>query len=93
VLEGGGFTTWDFPTDDYFGVPLIDSPEKLIELYRGERRVWVVTDPKVEWAASEETRDILESMFATYRQDEITTTYVNCAQGGCGAAAQREVSR
>ena len=86
VAEGNTYTTFDFPTDEYFGVPLIDSLGELEDLTRYEKRVWVITDPKVEWASSEETREVLRSRFARFHQDNLMTTYVNCLELPCGSA-------
>lgn len=77
----GAFAAFDSPTDEYFGIPLIDTPEELWALRGSARRVWVITDTKVERWSSSAMRDLLERHFRSYRADKYLTVYVNTPAG------------
>ena len=77
VSNGDGtVTTFDYLEDEYFGVPLVDHKD-LVELLNGERRVWVITDERVEWISSPEVRDILATSYTNALESGRLTTYVN----------------
>ena len=90
-VQDGGYTQFDFETDDYFGVPLIDSVDELAALRSEPRRLWIVTDNKVEWASSQETRDFLQTKFEVFLQGPIMTTYVSCLNDACSGASAASV--
>ncbi len=58
-LTDGSFAPFETPTDRYFGAPLVDTAGELESLRAGARRVWVVTDRKLERYNSQDTRDRL----------------------------------
>ena len=74
---------FSFATDDYLGLPLVDTIEELENLERLEGRVWIIADRKLELTSSERTRSFLESRFTRYREDSSITTYANCADPFC----------
>lgn len=78
IIDEDTFASFDSPTDEYFGVPIIDSIEELDDLFMRDERVWVFTDPKMSWALSVDTKNHLVDTFCQVRSDPIMTTYVNC---------------
>ena len=80
---GDEFTPFSFATDDYLGLPIVDTIEELENLERLEGRMWIIADRKLELASSERTRSFLESRFTRYREDSSITTYANCADPFC----------
>lgn len=83
IGKDGTVSTFEFLTDEYFGIPLVDADD-LDELLSDERRVWVITDQRTAWISSAETLDVLENAFASYHTGELVTTYTNCPQQPCG---------
>ena len=77
-LGEGSFASFDSPTDEYFGVPIIDSIGELDDLFVRDERVWVITDPKISWALSVDTKNHLADTFCRVRRDSLMTTYNNC---------------
>lgn len=77
-LDQGNFATFDSPTDEYFGVQIIDSIDELDDLFLRDERVWVITDPKISWALSVDTVNHLSETFCLVRSDALMTTYNNC---------------
>lgn len=83
VGEDDTYAPFASESDEYFGVRLIDTLGELQDLLVEERRVWVITDEKVGWASSPQTRDFLDTMFIQHRRDDLMTTYVSCAEPAC----------
>ena len=78
----GAFAAFAFPTDEYLGIQMIDTLEELEVLLHNPSRVWVVADPKVKGASSDETRRFLQANFARLHHDDLITTYINYAWDG-----------
>ena len=75
--DGDQFTVFDSPTDEYYGVELIDTQRELVELSESGRRVWVVTDWRAGTTLSADMLEILDNSFDRYRRRGVITVYVN----------------
>lgn len=84
----GEFAAFRSPTDEYFGIPLIDTPSELEELRASPRRVWIIADYKIDKYSSQRTRDFLDGSFTQYWKSEPMTVYVNSdeSRGSLGEA-------
>lgn len=89
MVESGGFAPFgEGVTDEYYGVPMIDSQHSLELLMNSDKQVWIVTDEKkLTTFSSENTRGFLEANFAVFLSDGAMTTYVNCPGMDCSTAA------
>ena len=87
-LEEGGFTTFEYPSDEYYGMPLIDTIAKLQGFLEERRRVFVIADEKVQTFISPETARFLEDNFIEFYEGVGITTYVNCIAAPCGLQAE-----
>jgi 4-amino-4-deoxy-L-arabinose transferase-like glycosyltransferase len=70
------FTAFESPVDEYQGIRLIDTAEELETLRRAKRRVWVVTDYKIERHVGPRLLEQLDRTFAVRRRGALTV-YVN----------------
>lgn len=43
-MESGALSPFESQKDEYFGIPLIDTVDELVELGKSEHRVWVIAD-------------------------------------------------
>ncbi|MBI4004144.1 MAG: glycosyltransferase family 39 protein [Candidatus Omnitrophica bacterium] len=75
--EDGQFTSFESPTDEYLGIPLIDTQDELEELRRSPRRVWILVDHKAMRFSSRHTRDFLSRAYAKHQEHDVLTVYVN----------------
>ena len=83
-LAEGGFTDFEHPRDEYYGIPLIDTKAKLQSFLEARRRVFVIADEKVQTFLSPETARFLENNFIIFFESDDITTYVNCIAAPCG---------
>jgi hypothetical protein len=83
-IDQTGFSTFQQPTEEYFGIPIIDTRDELLDLLNDERRVWIIADPKARIYASTQTRQFLASQYVSYYSDGSTDIYVNCIESPCG---------
>ena len=74
--KGGDLTTFDQPTDEYFGANLIDSLDELRELRDSNRRVWVIAS-STSSNISQESLDLLDSTYQRYGENGHRLVYVN----------------
>ena len=74
--KDGELTTFDQPTDEYFGANLIDSLEELRELRDSNRRVWVIAS-STSSHISQESLDLLDNTFQRYGENGHLLVYVN----------------
>ena len=79
----GGLTSFDSPTEEYFGIPIIDTLDELLQLAEGDQRVWVIEDPKVVYYSSEKTRRFVDGTYVRRYEDRTFATYVNCLEHPC----------
>lgn len=71
------FTSFESPTDEYFGIPLIDTQDELEGLRSSPRRVWVLVDHKSMKKSSQHTRDFLSRAYTKHQEHAVLTVYVN----------------
>ena len=83
IIEAEKTTSYDNLKDEYFGIPLLDNDD-LQEVLNGQRKVWIVTDPRLVWLSSEEVVQTLEAGYELYSDAGVLTTYVNCLNDPCG---------
>ena len=83
-LEDGGFTTFEQPRDEYYGIPLIDTIAKLQGFLEERRRVFVIADGKIQTFVSPEIAGFLKENFMEFYKGDRITTYVNCIAAPCG---------
>ena len=76
-IVSGSFTSFDNPTDEYFGIPFMDSQEKILEMANSDRRVWVFSDFKARLFVNEDALELLDDTFDTYDHKPLMTVYVN----------------
>jgi len=79
----GSFTSFDYPKEEYFGIPIIDTLDELLQLAEGDQRVWVIEDPKVVYYSSEKTRRFVDGTYVRRYEDKVLATYVNCLEPPC----------
>jgi 4-amino-4-deoxy-L-arabinose transferase-like glycosyltransferase len=72
-----GYSSFESPTDEYFGIQLIDSQEELNSLRDGDKRVWLILDYKADFFSSIESRALIESSFTVYGESDLMAVYVN----------------
>jgi 4-amino-4-deoxy-L-arabinose transferase-like glycosyltransferase len=75
--HAGHFVPFKGAIDEYFGIPLIDTPEELEALRTSTHRVWVVVDYKGLDFSSRSTLDFIATSFPTFLSDGGMTVYVN----------------
>jgi 4-amino-4-deoxy-L-arabinose transferase-like glycosyltransferase len=72
-----GFSSFESPTDEYFGIQLIDSEEELNQLRDGNQRVWLIIDDKTNTFSSKESLSLIKSSYTKYSESDLMTVYVN----------------
>jgi hypothetical protein len=72
-----GFSSFESPTDEYFGIQLIDSQEELNRLRDGNKRVWLIIDDKANTFSSEESLALIKSSYTKYSESDLMAVYVN----------------
>jgi 4-amino-4-deoxy-L-arabinose transferase-like glycosyltransferase len=77
LRTGTGHAPFNSATDAYFGIPLIDTNEELVELARSPQRVWVITDSPPQRTLSVDTAARLQELFRLYRESGQLTVYTN----------------
>ena len=82
-LKEGGFSAFDDPADEYYGIPLIDTKAELEDLLNEERRVWVIADQKLYTFVSSETRIFIQENFTAIYSDGRITAYEGCFYASC----------
>jgi 4-amino-4-deoxy-L-arabinose transferase-like glycosyltransferase len=75
--DAGRLVPFESAVDEYFGIPLIDTPEELDALRTSTRRVWVVVDYKGLDFSSRSTLDFIATSFPTFLSEGGMTVYVN----------------
>ena len=78
-----GMTTFDYLTEEYFGIPIIDTTDELLQLATGNERVWVISEPLEFQFASRETLDILDRLYEKVDVGKWLITYVSCLEPSC----------
>jgi hypothetical protein len=76
LVNGETLVGFDSPTDEYFGIQLIDTLEELQLLKTSQQRTWIIVqnDPS---HLSQEFLSYLESSFVKYYQNQFGIVYVN----------------
>jgi 4-amino-4-deoxy-L-arabinose transferase-like glycosyltransferase len=77
---GTGLTAFDSSTDEYFGIPLIDTHDELLELKHSPRRVWIITSTRQLRYLSVDMMDLLQKAFRAFGERGPLTVYVNSAE-------------
>ena len=77
IGPGGSYSSFREATDEYFGVPIVDTEEELYALARDARRVWVVVDYKGEWAVGPDALGVVQREFVPVHQREGLSAYRN----------------
>ena len=77
-----GFSSFESPIDEYFGIQLIDTGEELSRLRDGDQRVWVIIDYKADTFSSPESLALIESSYTRYREVGPMAVYVNSSKVG-----------
>ncbi|MEJ2541660.1 MAG: glycosyltransferase family 39 protein, partial [Gemmatimonadota bacterium] len=72
---------FDSPTDEYLGIPLIDTQDELVALADSPQRAWVIMDTGADRWLSEEMTLLLERSFHLYHRSGHLTVYVSSAEG------------
>ena len=81
--DEGQFSSFEELTDEYNGIPLIDSRDEIDDLLRDQRRVWVILDKKINKGLSREARSTLELGLQEFYKSGFITTYTNCIEPEC----------
>ena len=75
-LSSGALSAVEYQTEEYFGIPIIDTIDELQELWRSQKRVWVITSPGSS-RMSLEMWEFLGNKFHLDFQGELVLVYVN----------------
>jgi 4-amino-4-deoxy-L-arabinose transferase-like glycosyltransferase len=73
----GGFEPFPIATDEYFGVPLLDTAAEVKALARSSRRVWILADYKFGRYSSPEVQRAVKRAFDAYPMEGPCAVYVN----------------
>ena len=82
-MKEGGFSTFQSPSDEYYGIPLIDTRVELEDLLQKQERVWVIADQKLHTFVSSETREFIEENFTEIYSHGRITAYEGCFHASC----------
>ncbi|MEZ4653827.1 MAG: glycosyltransferase family 39 protein [Candidatus Eisenbacteria bacterium] len=85
-----GFRAFSSPSDEYLGIPLIDTPEELAAVADRRRRSWIVIDPKFERYASAATHAFVERVLTRYMQSDLLEIYTDLTPGEIAAMRRAE---
>ena len=88
LVAPGEFSAYEHLTDEYDGVPIIDTLEELRALHADSKQVWIILDYKTAFFSSPQTLQLLRSTFALHLQDRFLTVYVNCQAPPCEESAR-----
>ena len=88
---GGGFTSFDYSTGEYLGIPLIDTLDELLQLAEEDKRVWVLLDGKTSKNSSQQTMRFVDAVYNRLYEDRYLLTYVNCLEPPCGQHSEGSV--
>jgi hypothetical protein len=70
---------FDYPRDEYFGIPLIDTINELRQLRDSDQKVWIIVHSDGDHL-SPEVYDFLEKMYVKSYEVPYGSVYVNSAQ-------------
>lgn len=88
IAGANAFGPFDSPTDEYLGIPLLDTLEELDALQRSRERIWVIADSKFATYSSPRMRSRIQASFGVFRKSESLTIYGSRA-GTLGSAQEQ----